>query len=296
MKIENLKIRTGKIFSRRKYFTSNATCLKIGNWQSKIDNAFSLIELLVVIAILAILASMLLPALKGAKDMSKSILCIGNLKQLGLFIGYYCDDFNGHFPPATTTYKGNGSDIMTWDNYLSIYDGRNITSTLRTTYTKARGGEAIYRCPNDKEKGGGYQNYIRTYAMVRGCRFGTAPYSQRGIAVRFEPPTYPWFDSKIDMVPSPERVLSLVETSGSYCLSGDAWGAGSYAETPDSQGSASVGTLPWHGNGHAWNYLFVDGHALTLRPEQTVGPTYTPGMAVTAGANPGGYWTRDPND
>ncbi len=62
-------------------------------------NAFTLIELLVVIAIIALLMSILVPSLQKVKDMARTILCGSNLRQAGVALNLYVQDFDGRIPP-----------------------------------------------------------------------------------------------------------------------------------------------------------------------------------------------------
>ena len=73
---------------------------------------FTLIELLIVIAIISILAAMLLPALKLAKDSSKNIICVNNQRQIGLAILNYAGDYNDYITPACWGWSLSGA--MNW--------------------------------------------------------------------------------------------------------------------------------------------------------------------------------------
>ena len=92
----------------------------------KMKKHFTLIELLVVIAIIAILASMLLPALGKAKAKAVAIKCTGNLKQMALAVNMYAGD-NVDAPPQALIYY-SGVPSGDWFSQLADYMGIKLVN------------------------------------------------------------------------------------------------------------------------------------------------------------------------
>jgi prepilin-type N-terminal cleavage/methylation domain-containing protein/prepilin-type processing-associated H-X9-DG protein len=180
--------------------------------------AFTLIELLVVIAIIAILASMLLPALSRAKAKAWQAGCRNNLKQMTLGLLMYLNDNNNTFPACASrnTYGFQTNDWIYWRTNQPAYPIEN--SLIVAPLGSGRYSSNIFRCPADRDNTARLQApsdhgaYNYSYSMTS---FGP----DRGIAsVMYNGA---WSPFKITQIVNPAKKLVIAEeqsvSSGPEC-------------------------------------------------------------------------------
>ena len=292
--------------------------------------AFTLIELLVVIAIIAILAAILFPVFAQAREKARQTACLSNMKQIGLAITQYIQDYDETFPRSifyadpTNPYAGaNFSGSPTWDNVVNPYikDGQANTQTSGGFNVIGRGGP-IFECPSDGKDRVPYlsDRGRRSYALAGSWRSGEDgfPVLQQGVIPREDKRDsgsglYTTTRALGD-VPAPSTSLLMVEwhtaksatnwPTNTIALGvmqqqeynfGNETYANPYYWIADSNGvtdGQKPANKPVHSGG--WNYLFADGHAKWSKPEQTNGVGGDKTFSYPW--NDGGYWTLDPND
>ena len=115
-----------------------------------IQAKFTLIELLVVIAIIAILAAMLLPALNSARDAAKEGVCKGNLKQMGLMLTMYLNDYDNTFCKSFSDYGSGTASQRYWPWYRILAEHSGMKTAYGTMPGGGWGMPNTFRCPMAK--------------------------------------------------------------------------------------------------------------------------------------------------
>ena len=204
---------------------------------------FTLIELLFVIGIIAILAAILLPALNSAREKTKSIHCMNNLKQWNLCCVNYINDSNELFPPYQFPSGGTyyyplfiGNDAIMRD-YLPMKPGWIYWQADTSFYIANKAKASSLSCPAAV--------IPKRYGMDYGenCFLGAA--STRQAASRYNSATYNRIFFKVYRMQNPSRVMFW----------GDSYDYFLYR--PDI--SYDTGAVKYRHKNSA-NLLYVDGH------------------------------------
>jgi Type II secretory pathway, pseudopilin PulG len=177
-----------------------------------------LVELLVVIAIIAILSSILLPALAKAKARAHGVYSVNNSRQLTVAVVLYADDHRGTLPYNLDFTRSSPGDMSkNWVNNVLNWelspDNTNSQAMLDSGIGPYTGDSAaIYRCPGDYAIGpvqsaAGWEKRVRSYSMNAMLgNVGVATESGENI----NNPGYRQF-FKIDSIPRPSDIAAFVE-------------------------------------------------------------------------------------
>lgn len=218
--------------------------ISFGNYTSL--KWISLIELLVVIAIIGILAALLLPALSEAKKAAQVTTCINNVKQIGLSMLAYGNDYDGHMPylDETNVWRRapNGTDL---EYALKDYSGQKCEIPTAPPVSYATGG--IFECPVAQ------LSVVKSGLGMKYTTSHTGEQSYNGYCGLYTHYDYgsPDFNFKIQTFSKPEQ------TPYQYCST-----KGNYPDHSSSAYTDIRGAYSWHANVRPT--VFFDGHVKGL--------------------------------
>lgn len=232
--------------------------MKTATDKHRTRTGFTLIELLVVIAIIAILASILFPVFARARENARRASCASNLKQIGLGILQYMQDYDERYVRATIG-SGGGAGSQTWANSVQPY----IKSTQ------------IFQCPSDTSRDVNtwwmgslpadqqfHISYLYNSAVARSS--DASMQNPTGTVMVVDGATNPLASANpLDWLSSPKGTAFLIRP-----FVGD--------DTTDTDGRGEDFAAPAARHLETANVLYVDGHVKASRVERFYDRNITP--------------------